>query len=100
MVGFKAKLSSAWERFKYFCVANKTSFYAGMVFAVLGLLTLTTYLPLIISAALCPLFTVLLYMIGILATESPKEMNDNPLLKQGILASLLGCGWVLLFVVI
>ena len=100
MVGIKARLSFALDCFKQFCVANTNSFYAGMVFAVLGLLTLTTYLPLLISAIICPFLTVLLYMIGILAEESPKDLKDNPLLKQGILASLLGCGWVLLFVVI
>ena len=98
MVGLKAKLLLALERFKTFCAYNKISFYAGMVFTVLGLLTLTTYLPLITSAALCPLLTALLYMIGIFATESPEEIKDNPFLKQGFIASLLGCGWVLLFV--
>ena len=93
-------LKNAIEGFRYFCAKHTLSFYAGMVFAVFGLLALTAYLPLAVSAALCPLVTVFFYVLGRLVKETPKELKESSETKQGILASFLGCMWVLLFVVI
>lgn len=88
------------ERFKYFCATQTASFYAGMVFTALSLLTLTVRLPLVVSAALSPIATVLLYLIGRLAKQTPKELLSSGEFKDGVVAAVLGCLWVLLFVVI
>ena len=88
------------ERFKYFCITQKGSFYAGMVFAVFSLLALTVKLSLAVSAILCPFLTIGFYFIASFAENEPKEFRKSREFKNGLLAAILGCAWVLLFVVI
>ena len=94
------KFKSIVERVKYFCATQKGSFYAGMVFAVFSLIALTTHLSLVASAILCPFVTMGLYFVAGLTGGTPKELTKNREFKNGLLASVLGCAWVLLIVVI
>lgn len=93
-------VNSLTNRFKYFCATQSVSFYAGMVFAVLSLLTLTVKLSLIASAVLSPFVTVAFYFMGRLSKQTPKELIKSKEFRDGVLAAVLGCIWVLLFVTI
>lgn len=96
----KIQFNSLVERFKYFCATQTLSFYAGMVFAVLSLLALTVHLSLTVSAILSPFVTVMFYFVGRLAKQTPKELVKTREFRDGLLAAVLGCMWVLLFVTI
>lgn len=96
----KTQVNSLIERFKYFCATQTASFYAGMVFTVLSLLALTVRLSLVVSAALSPIVTVVLYFTGRLMKQTPKELVHSNEFRDGIIAAVLGCLWVLLFVTI
>lgn len=96
----KAGLKNFVTRFKYFCATQTASFYSGMVFAVFTLLALTVRIPLVASAIISPFATVAFYLIGRLMKQSPKELKDDGELKNGLIAAVLGCIWVLLFVLV
>lgn len=95
-----AKISRLWDGVKYFCAKHEIKFYIGMVFSVFALIMLTAILPLLWSAILTPLVTVLLYFIGCLATTPIKKLIKNKDILQGSLATLCGCGWVMLIALI
>jgi hypothetical protein len=99
-MGIKTGFNQMVTRFKYFCATQSASFYAGMVFTVLTILALTVHIPLWISAILSPFATVAFYLAGRLMRETPKELKESGEIKDGILAAILGCIWVLLFVLI
>jgi len=95
-----AKIEKLLTRFEYFCATQKISFYAGMVFAVLSVIALSVRISLIASTLLTPFATIGLYVIVRLFKQTPKELINNGEIKDGILAAILGCIWVLLFVLI
>jgi len=94
-----AKLSVALTKIKYFCATQSLNFYMGAIFTVLGLLTLTAYIPLLVSVILTPLVTFLMYTLGRLVKE-PLKILKTANFGQDILAVFLGNLWVLLFVLI
>lgn len=94
------KMNLAFEKFKYFCATKSPNFYFGMVFTVFGLLSLTAFIPLLYSAFVSPVLTLGLYFLGRMINETPKDIRGDSELPGKILASLLGCLWVVLFVFI
>lgn len=96
----KTGIKNFITRVKYFCATQKASFYIGMVFAVLSIIALSAHISLTASALLTPLATIGLYLIVRLDKQTPKELRDNGEIMSGILAAILGCIWVLLFVLI
>ena len=91
------KLTMAWRRFGLFCATQYTNFMVGMVMAVLSLLTLTVYIPLWISAGVCPLMTLGLYMFLRYLVVGQQKWRE---IREDVAAVLLGSLYVLIFLVL
>lgn len=94
------KIRSAIEKIKYFCATKSFQFYFGMVLTVFGLILTTSFMPLIYCALISPFFTVFCYFWARLIHETPSEIKNDSELAGKILASLLGCLWVTLFLLV
>lgn len=95
----KAKIIKALTKIKNFCSAQSLNFYAGMVFAAFGILTVIEYSTLLTSVILSPVLTFIMYTLGRLIHE-PFKILKTVGFWQDILAVFLGNLWVLLFIFI
>lgn len=90
------KICNAWDSFRYFCAAHTVDFYVGMALSVLLLLNLFACVSFGVGAAITAVATPLFYLMIRALIESPATWKGNPMVRNGMIASEIGCTWAIL----
>lgn len=94
------KIGEMWNKVRFFCITQTSNFYAGMAFAVIWLLSLTKFLTVAVSMAVCPLLTASVYVAVAGTTEAWQQWKKSREIWKNLAAVILGSLWVLFLVLI
>lgn len=96
----REKVSEAWQSFKWFCATQAQNFYIGLTISALAFLSLFSSLPIVTSAALCPLLSVAAYVPLRFVCGGSLEWKGDYGLKNSIAAVLIASLYLLILVFI